>query len=51
MNVRNDSHFATAFATLVCAWVVTLVSLSLASAPSPDAGSGSSAAVASTAGR
>lgn len=51
MSAHNDSHLAAAFATLVCAWVVTLVSLSLAGAPAPDAGPGSSSSAAAVARR
>ena len=34
-NVGTNSRFASAFATLICAWVVALVVLGLTSGPRP----------------
>lgn len=47
----NESSFATAFATLVCAWVVALVVLGLGSASQPGAGPVTAAAVTAAAQR
>ena len=37
-NAATDSRFASAFATLICAWVVALVVLGLSTGPRPAAG-------------
>ena len=37
-NVGTNSRFASAFATLICAWVVALVVLGLSSGPRSAAG-------------
>jgi len=36
--IRSDSRFASAFATLVCAWAIALVVLGLSTSPRPEAG-------------
>ena len=47
----NESRFAAAFATLVCAWALGLVVLSLSTAPRTGAAFETTAVVAAAAGR
>jgi len=50
-NVATHSRFASAFATLVCAWAVALVVLGLSTSPRPEAGLDTPAVVTATASR
>ena len=49
--IRSDSRFASAFATLVCAWALALVVLGLSTSPRPDAGLARPAAITASASR